>query len=295
MRVSEVFGTVSQGEGLHVGAPSVFVRMFGCNLLCRGFGMPRGELSSESDELLARINKNPELYNTLEDLPVPKTGCDSMAASDSRFKRFAINYTVQELADKIRSLLPSVMNGKFGANGKAIHVVFTGGEPLLWQDDIADVIKELVKHGLYDVTFETNGTVELKSYLSNVLKDFGITTTFSVSPKLSASGEPREKAIKPEAIWSYYQHVRETEDLFLSNMYLKFVVMGEDDIAEVEQISLEYYKEIEDALSVYLMPAGGCFEEYTALAPKIDNLAMKYGYKFSPRMHVTLHGNAWGV
>jgi 7-carboxy-7-deazaguanine synthase len=229
------------------------------------------------------------------DLPLVHTGCDSYPSVYPQFKRFAQDYTPLEMAEKIRSLLPAKMGGKFGDHGKAIHVVFTGGEPLLWQDEIADVIKELVKYGLYDVTFETNGTVELNSYLSNVLKDFGITVTFSISPKLSASGESYEKAIKPEVIWSYYQHVRDTEDLFLSKAILKFVVAEESDLQEVERIALDYYKEIEDTLPVYLMPAGGCFEEYNALAPKVAQWAIDNGYKFSPRLHINIWGNAWAT
>ena len=37
MRVSELFLS-SQGEGLRVGHPSVFLRLFGCNFKCPSFG-----------------------------------------------------------------------------------------------------------------------------------------------------------------------------------------------------------------------------------------------------------------
>ena len=54
-RVTEVFYSV-QGEGQFVGVPSVFLRVFGCNFKCEGFGMPVGEPSKE------RLNINPNDY-----------------------------------------------------------------------------------------------------------------------------------------------------------------------------------------------------------------------------------------
>ena len=46
LRVTEAFYSV-QGEGRFVGVPSIFLRLFGCNFKCRGFGMPRGELADD--------------------------------------------------------------------------------------------------------------------------------------------------------------------------------------------------------------------------------------------------------
>ena len=41
LKVAEIFYSV-QGEGKWAGVPSVFLRTFGCNFQCRGFGMPFG-------------------------------------------------------------------------------------------------------------------------------------------------------------------------------------------------------------------------------------------------------------
>jgi organic radical activating enzyme len=49
-KVSELFYS-AQGEGRYVGVPSVFLRMFGCNFTCSGFGCKKGEKSTEADEV----------------------------------------------------------------------------------------------------------------------------------------------------------------------------------------------------------------------------------------------------
>ncbi len=46
LKIAELFYSV-QGEGRYMGVPSVFLRTFGCNFKCAGFGMPKGELSEE--------------------------------------------------------------------------------------------------------------------------------------------------------------------------------------------------------------------------------------------------------
>ena len=63
-----------------MGVPSVFLRLFGCNFKCQGFGMPRGELSNEY------LDVDPAKYSKLEDMPLVRTGCDSYASWDTRAK-----------------------------------------------------------------------------------------------------------------------------------------------------------------------------------------------------------------
>jgi 7-carboxy-7-deazaguanine synthase len=81
LKIAELFYSV-QGEGRYMGVPSVFLRVFGCNFKCAGFGMPRGELSKEAEEL----GEVAHLYNKYEDLPLVSTGCDSYASWHPDFK-----------------------------------------------------------------------------------------------------------------------------------------------------------------------------------------------------------------
>ena len=80
IKVSEKFYSL-QGEGRFVGVPSVFLRTFGCNFTCAGFGLPPGERSTEADS----VAKSVQLYSRLEDLPLVKTGCDSYASWHPKF------------------------------------------------------------------------------------------------------------------------------------------------------------------------------------------------------------------
>ena len=124
-RYLEIFYSV-QGEGIHCGVPSVFLRMFGCNFKCQGFGMPRGELSDEY--LKVDIKK----YDNIKDAPLVVTGCDSYASWDNRAKHLTRDVQVDELVEELLAVTP---NGRWKEpNGQDIHLVITGGEPLLgWQ------------------------------------------------------------------------------------------------------------------------------------------------------------------
>jgi hypothetical protein len=109
--------------------------------------------------------------------------------------------------------------------------------------------------------------------------------TFSVSPKLSVSGELREEAIRPDI-------VREYEDL--GHTYLKFVVATKDDVDEALEV-IELYKKEGFGGHVYLMPVGGVESIYTLNNRTVAELAMKHGLRYSDRLQVPLFKNEWGT
>ena len=295
LRYSEAFYSV-QGEGKYVGVPSVFLRTFGCNFRCMNFGLPKDK---DRWEQHAEGNRyNPEVKQLIddgvhettekfEDLPIIHTGCDTYASIYPEFKHFNRLATVDEVVEHLISLLPE---GKWTMdNGQDIHLIMTGGEPLLaWQRLYIELFEHPKMRDLKNVTFETNTTQllheDLKKYLQYQAR---FKTTFSCSPKLSVSGETWETAIKPDVLSDYRSVVG-------SSAYLKFVVADMDDVDEVSRAVTEYRRAGID-IPVYLMPLGGRSEEYTLNVQEVAKLCMERGWRFTPRLHISLFGNAWGT
>lgn len=292
LRYSEAFYSV-QGEGRFVGVPSVFLRVFGCNFECAGFGQSRGDLIA-SDKMPYMIDPkadkdHPEAYKDISELPVTPVGCDSSASWAMKYKHLQLTRSVDEVFDHITSLLP---NGTFtGQHGEDIHLVITGGEPLLgWQRVWPELLERCKNVGLKNVTFETNGTQSVKSELINYFNLVGqdLHVTWSTSPKLSISGESTDDALIPDALRS----MNEVENSYLYN---KFVVRDNLCIDEVDMF-VDSYKESGVKLdSVYLMPEGATLEQQTLTEKGVAEICMNTGYKFSPRLHINLFGNAWGT
>ena len=296
LRYSEAFYSV-QGEGRFVGVPSVFLRTFGCNFRCMNFGLQRGEPNREekqkagnryNDEVKDLLDK--DVHKTTKefnDLPIIHTGCDTYASIYPEFKHFNMLKEVDEVVEHLLSLTP---NGKWVQdNGQDIHLIMTGGEPLLaWQRLYIDLFEHPKMGDLKNVTFETNTTQllhrDFKDYLQNQNR---FEVTWSCSPKLSVSGEPWETAIKPEVASDY-------ADVDGSNMYFKFVVADRTDIEEAGRAVAEY-KANGIECPVYLMPLGGRSEEYNLNVKQVAEVCMERGWRFTPRLHISLFGNAWGT
>lgn len=284
IKVAELFYSI-QGEGRYMGVPSVFLRTFGCNFKCEGFGMPKGEKSNERNEVKL------EFVKKYEDLPLVSTGCDSYASWDPRFKHLSPLLTIDAIVDGIMRELPL---GRWVQE----HLVITGGEPLLgWQRAYGDLIFHPKMKDLSEITFETNGTQPLTTEFTQHLRMWNSmrTTpytvwsdrlTFSVSPKLPVSGEKWEEAIRPDVV-SQYADVGYT--------YLKFVVATEEDVKHAIQAVDEYRRHRLSHIPVYLMPVGGVESVYHLNNRRVAELAMKLGWRYSDRLQVPLFKNEWGT
>jgi organic radical activating enzyme len=138
LRYSEAFYSV-QGEGRFVGVPSVFLRTFGCNFRCMNFGLDRNEPMRDEKQKNGVIH-NQEVQKLIDDgvhihtkefndLPIIHTGCDTYASIYPEFKKYNMLKDVDEVVEHLMSLTP---NGKWVQdNGQDIHLIMTGGEPLL--------------------------------------------------------------------------------------------------------------------------------------------------------------------
>ena len=291
IKISELFYSL-QGEGRFVGVPSVFLRTYGCNFTCSGFGCKPGEKSTGADDVAEVVH----MYDKFEDLPLVETGCDSYASWHPAFKQLSPTYETADLVDKMLALTPN--NAWVQNNGNDVHLVITGGEPLLgWQRAYTELLHHERMADLQNITFETNGTQKIHADFRHTLLNWTLNPrgtpggrrgptalTFSVSAKLSASGEKWEDAICPDIVMSYAD---------LGHTYLKFVVETREHIHEAIKATDEFRRAGFKG-SVYLMPQGGIVAPYEANKLNIANICCEQGWNYSPRLHVDLWGNGWG-
>ena len=280
IKIAELFYSI-QGEGKYMGVPSVFLRTFGCNFKCAGFGMPRGELSTEAEFI------DPVKFRTYNELPLVSTGCDSYASWDPRFKDLSPMLTTDAIVERIMEILP---HGEW----RDEPLVITGGEPLLgWQKQYPDLLDHPKMQGLKEITFETNGTQKLTEKFAGYLHtwkchhdyDFRREITFSVSAKLPVSGEPWKDAIRPKTVLDYEDY---------GTAYLKFVIASEEDLTDAER-AVEEYRKAGFTGHVYIMPVGGVESVYALNNKNVALLAMRKGWRYSDRLQVPLFKNEWGT
>jgi organic radical activating enzyme len=270
-----------------MGVPSVFLRTFGCNFKCAGFGMPRGQLSTEAEDI-AHTHREIESFMKYEELPLVSTGCDSYASWHPDFKDLSPMLESDAIVNRIMEILPT-------NTWQDEHLVITGGEPLLgWQRAYEDLISNHKMRGLKEITFETNGTQKLQSGFKTFLQEWkkaplGMNSdkeiTFSVSAKLPCSGEKWEEAILPEVVCEYEQ---------VGYTYLKFVVATDRDAVDAEMAVHEYRKAGFKG-PVYIMPIGGVERVYNLNNRNVAEIAMRKGWRYSDRLQVPLFKNEWGT
>lgn len=291
--LSELFYSI-EGEGPHTGRPTLFVRTFGCNFQCRGFGN-RG---------LAPVEVDPtaELAQVKTDV-----GCDTIYSWHPAYRKFSRQYTPRELdAEIVRTLRNAISHDAVEGYAfmESTVISLTGGEPMLHQKQFAHLIcvddsegeepTYIEKFGP-TILIETNGSVPLHQTFLNAARMYPGILEFSISPKLSISGEPREKAIRAKVIADYFQ--------VAPSSYVKFVSDGTDEsLAEVASVLAEYNEEfVKRGMAplgrekIWIMAEGATLEQQQKSQRGVAEAALRYGYSFSPRVHVWIWGNTVGT
>ena len=288
IKIAELFYSV-QGEGRYMGMPSVFMRTFGCNFRCKKFGRPRDEEIVGANPEVAAVMTRISEFKSYNELPLVSTGCDTYAAIYPEFKDLSPYRSPEEIVTDIMAMLPY-------RQWRDEHLVITGGEPLLaWQQIYPVLLSRPEMLRLKEITFETNGTQllypEFRHFLLNwtLNPTFGRrgpnALTFSVSAKLTCSGESREDAIRPDVVMQYQE---------IGHTYLKFVIAQEQDAEEALEV-LEIYRREGFTGDVYLMPVGGVESVYSLNNRRVAELAMQHGLRYSDRLQVPLFKNEWGT
>ena len=276
-----------EGEGFYTGHPTVFVRLGGCNLTCKGFNNPNLE------EVL---DFNPKDYSNLSDLPAITKGCDSNYAVSNKFSHLWTKMTPKELLNNLtNNLLP---NKNWSTRSKNNYILsITGGEPTLHQDFIAEFLIELYDNVYYVpeiILIETNGTLNLRESfindLNSIVESENILFVWSNSLKLSNSGEDINKTINPKVL-------RQQLQVENSKQYFKFVVDGSNAaIEEIEDIIDKYnLSDIINPWNIYLMPAACTNTQLLETGRLVADQCIEFGYKFSTRLQNTLWNNEVGT
>ena len=154
------------------------------------------------------------------------------------------------------------------------HLVITGGEPLMQQDDLAELVTFL-KPEFY-VEVETNGTILPNNALSTLVDQW------NVSPKTKNSGNPLEMCEDNEC-YTFFSKKK--------NCYFKYVVESEDDLIEINQLISKHNLEKKRVL---LMTQAMTKEEILAKEKNVFTLSKKNSLGFSPRLHVMKWGSQRG-
>ena len=192
------------------------------------------------------------------------TWCDTKYTWD--WKNFDYAKEVKEISIKeIRRELEQFSNR---------HLVITGGEPLMQQDDLAELLTFL-KPKFY-VEIETNGTILPNNALSTLVDQW------NVSPKTSNSGNPLELCDVNES-YTFFSKQK--------NCYFKYVIESESDLIEISTL-IEKYGLKKDR--VLLMTQASTKEEMNVREKTVFFMSKKNNLGFSPRIHVTKRGNQRG-
>ncbi len=215
---------------------------------------------------IARLKSAPELFYSLQgegaNLGTPAifirlAGCNLRCTwCDTAYSWGAgMELSIAELVEKIREF-------------PCTHLVITGGEPLLQQEGISELLQALPD---YSVEIETNGTVVPDEFLRQRV------TQWNVSPKLSHAAQPAS-----------LDRVVLHDFASLPHSWFKFVVQQPTDWEEIAQLELPKGR-------IILMPCARSREELRAARLTLAELCIQHGVRFGDRLHLELWDSKKGV
>ncbi|MQS17606.1 7-carboxy-7-deazaguanine synthase QueE [Streptomyces kaniharaensis] len=191
------------------------------------------------------------------------TGCDTKQTWDwSQYQPAEVS-TRETVAELARWALSSPVE----------LVVVTGGEPLIQQQRLLPLVRELLAAGRR-IEFETNGTIGPDPEL---LVD-GV--RFNVSPKLESFGADESRSIVPAALAAFAASGRAA---------FKFVATGPDDLGRIADLVEEHR-----LAPVWVMPEGTTAEAVIATTRAIADQVAARRWCLTTRLHTLAFENASG-
>lgn len=242
LRINEIFGPTIQGEGNTMGKEVFFLRLSMCNLQCVWCDTPY------TWNWIGTGFKHPDKHD-----------------------RNAEEKIISE--EEVLQRLNQLLNG---SQNRQKALVISGGEPLIQQKALLDLIVTLKQKGWW-VEVETNGTIVPDEEM------FFWVDQFNVSPKLSNSENSLKKRVRDLALKSFASS---------GKSFFKFVMSSSEDIGEIETYVNDFNL---DKSRIFLMPLGKTNEELEQTRAFTKGLAENLGIRFSDRLHVTMFGGKRGV
>lgn len=251
--IVEIFGNTLQGEGPRL-RPAIFIRTGLCNFTCSGFGCER----AAPDGTLV-------------------IGCDTIQAVSKKFKNTWDYYSdFNQIVERVKPFIhpnPDVPKA---------DIIITGGEPLLhWENKTFQQMLEYYVTRGHKVTIESNG-----SKIPVFDRPYQHKLMFSLSVKLSNSGEPKKKRINIPAI----QQIMDNTE----GSYLKFVV-NPQEWDEIQKEIFEILTALPTWVDVFLMPQGATTEDQLKNMPFVFEKCAELGFAFSPRIHILCFSDKDGI
>lgn len=212
----------------------------------------------------------PALFVRLQYCNLGCPNCDTQTTWHRDFVSERQKLAPDEVARNLLALAPDELGLR-----PRLHVVITGGEPLLQQQPLVSLIDELRIRGLRFFELETNGTIlpgpELLSRID----------WWNCSPKLSFTGVSERRRINADAISALVSS---------ENVDFKFVVREAGDVTELEQT----FGPLIPPDRIWLMPCGANREEQGLRQETIIDLCLNRGYRFTPRLQTLIWNNQRG-
>lgn len=179
-------------------------------------------------------------------------------------------------AETVELGLDAITERVVGLAGEGVKTaIFTGGEPLLQQDELESLARRLRERGLR-IEVETNATVMPTDGFAACVDQW------NVSPKLASSGNAERARHRPSVLQWFAAR---------PNAHFKLVITSDADVDEVNELvaALGVPRE-----RVMLSPEG---VDATTLAERSRWLADRcrsHGYRLGTRLHVFLWGSERG-